>query len=133
MPDFNFQRTERLKSRSVIQRLFNREGESFGHYPLRLVWLFLDEPLSEAPAQFGLSVPKKQFRRAVHRNRVRRLVREAYRLNKYRLYHHLRGEDRQLALMVLYTGKEELSFTQIERAMRSALARWGKQQKKKRR
>ena len=107
----------------MIQRLFNREGQSFGHYPLRIVWLLLDEPLSKAPAQFALSVPKKNFRRAVHRNRVRRLVREAYRLNKPRLYRALEGEERQLALMVLYTGKEELSFAEIERAMRGMLGR----------
>lgn len=126
MSDFTFTREERLKSRKVIQRLFGREGESFGHYPLRIIWVFLDAPLSSAPVQFGLSVPKKNFKKAVHRNRIRRLLREAYRLNKHRLYRSLEGEDRQLACMVLYTGREELPFAEIERAMRDMLRRFAK-------
>ncbi len=85
MPDFTFKRAERLKSRKVIEQLF-KQGQSFAQYPLRIVWVEMAEPRSEFPAQFALSVSKKKFKRAVDRNRIRRLVREAYRLNKHVLY-----------------------------------------------
>ena len=85
MPDFTFKRAERLKSRKVIEQLF-KQGQSFAQYPLRIVWVEMAEPRSEFPAQFALSVSRKKFKRAVDRNRIRRLVREAYRLNKHVLY-----------------------------------------------
>ena len=88
MPDFTFKRGERLKSRKVIEQLFKR-GQSFAQYPLRIVWVDMEERRSEFPAQFALSVSKKKFKRAVDRNRIRRLVREAYRLNKHVLYEGL--------------------------------------------
>lgn len=101
----------------------------------------MDEPNSEFPAQFALSVSKKKFKRAVDRNRIRRLVREAYRLNKHILYEKLEigsGKSegnidqspvpghQQLALMVIYTGSEILSFQEIEKAMRDMLRRFVK-------
>ncbi len=147
MPDFTFQRGERLKSRKVIEQLF-KGGQSFAHYPLRIVWTIMDEPNGEFPAQFALSVSKKKFKRAVDRNRIRRLMREAYRLNKHILYERLetsrqspvnsqqqlasaeatadKTSYQQLALMVIYTGSEILSFQEIEKAMRDMLRRFVK-------
>lgn len=132
MPDFTFQRGERLKSRKVIEQLF-KGGQSFANFPLRIVWTIMDEPKSEFPAQFALSVSKKKFKRAVDRNRIRRLVREAYRLNKHILYEKLEASNQQpvarhqqLALMVIYTGSEILSFQEIEKAMRDMLRRFVK-------
>ncbi len=137
MPDFSFQRGERLKSRKVIEQLF-KGGQSFAQYPLRIVWIEMTPTQRAFPAQFALSVSKKKFKRAVHRNRIRRLVREAYRLHKHRLYQRL-GElkvstddpvlgagSSQLALMVIYTATEILPFAEIEKAMQSILERLGK-------
>lgn len=147
MPDFTFQRGERLKSRKTIEQLF-KGGQSFAQYPLRIVWTEMNEPNGEFPAQFALSVSKKKFKRAVDRNRIRRLVREAYRLNKHILYEKLEIGNRksegnsdqslinshqstvtghqQLALMVIYTGSEILSFEEINKAMRDMLRRFVK-------
>lgn len=118
-----FRREERLKSRKEIERLF-REGKSFGHYPLRLIWLPMRERRSEYPVQFALSVPKRKFKGAVQRNRIRRQVREAYRLNKHRLYRGLAGEERQIACMILYIAGEPLPFSQIEMAMQGMIRRF---------
>ena len=98
-----------------------KEGQSFGVYPLRLIWLKLDEVKSDAPVQFTVSVAKKNFKSAVARNRIKRKVREAWRLNKHRLYRKLEGAEGQLAFMVLYTGKEDLPFQQIEQAMQTVI------------
>ncbi|MFN7115840.1 MAG: ribonuclease P protein component [Saprospiraceae bacterium] len=123
MPDFTFKRAERLKSRTVIEQLF-KQGQSFAQYPLRLVWTVQEERQSAFPVQFALTVPKKKFKKAVQRNRIRRLVREAYRLNKHRLYRALEGADAQLAFLVIYTGQEALSFQEIEAAMQQMIRRF---------
>lgn len=125
MPDFTFKKEEKLKSRKVIGRLF-KEGQSFGMYPLRLIWLKLDNPLSESPVQFTLSVPKRAFPKAVHRNHLRRRVREAWRLNKHWLYEKMRDEEGQFAFMVLYTGKEQFEYKQIEAAMKRMIKKFAK-------
>jgi ribonuclease P protein component len=125
MPDHTFRRDERLKSRKVIQRLF-KEGNSFSQYPLRLVWLTVAERRGDSPVQFSVSVPKKKFKRAVQRNRIRRQVREAYRLNKHRLYRMLEAEAVQGAFMVIYTAAEALPYEQIEAAMRGLIRRFAK-------
>jgi ribonuclease P protein component len=130
MPDYSFEKGERLKSYRVIQRLFE-EGHSFVQYPLRLIWLPLDKRRSDFPVQFAMSVPKRSFRRAVPRNRLRRQIREAYRLHKHRLYRSLEGDERQLAFMVIYIAREPLPYRQIEAAMRELIRRFVRQYRKK--
>ncbi len=98
-----------------------KEGRSFGVYPLRLVWLSMEEAQGGAPVQFTASVSKKRFPSAVARNRIKRKVREAWRLNKHRLYRRLEGEEGQLAFLVIYAGKEDLPFQQIEQAMQTMI------------
>jgi ribonuclease P protein component len=123
MTQFTFKKTERLKSRKTIGRLF-AGGQSFGMYPLRLVFLKEEEPKSEAPVQFGVSVPKRSFKSAVARNRIKRKVREAWRLNKHRLYQRLEGAPEQYAFMVIYVAKEDLPFEVIEKAMQAMMRRF---------
>lgn len=120
MPDYTFKKAERLKSLKVIGGLF-KEGHSFGVYPLRLFWSAQPMPEGGAPAQFTVSVAKKNFKSAVARNRIKRKVREAWRLNKHRLYRKLEGHPSQFACMVLYVGKEELPTPQVEKAMQTLL------------
>jgi ribonuclease P protein component len=82
---FTFQKGEKLKSRKTIGKLFT-EGKSFISYPIRFVWVKMESPLSEFPIQMALTVPKRSFPKAVNRNRLRRRIRESYRLNKYSIY-----------------------------------------------
>jgi ribonuclease P protein component len=117
---YTFKKAERLKSEKTIGRLF-KEGQSFGVYPLRLVWMQVGEPKSGSPVQFTVSVGKKNFKSAVGRNRLKRKVREAWRLNKGRLYKKLQGAEGQLAFMVLYTAKEDLPYQDIEKAMKTLI------------
>lgn len=95
---------EKLKSRKTIDQLF-KEGKSVSASGFTLVYLI--KPLSQSyfPAMAGFSVPKKIFKHAVDRNRIKRLMREAYRRNKFSLYEQLVLRKEQMAIMFVYKGK----------------------------
>ena len=80
--DYKLNKTEKLTSRTAIERLFG-EGKSLMAFPLRAAF-YLREP-GDAPAQFLISIPKKRIRKAVTRVLLRRRTREAYRLNRREL------------------------------------------------
>jgi ribonuclease P protein component len=84
----------------------------------------MEERKSAYPVQFGLSVPKRRFKSAVERNVLRRKMREAYRLNKHRIYTALADQEQQFAFMVLYTGQEALPYSEIEKAMQQIIRRF---------
>ena len=125
MATFTFRKKERLKSRKVIERLF-KDGQSFGVYPLRLVFLKMEDSRSGSPVQFAVSVPKRSFKSAVARNRLKRKVKEAWRLNKHWLYKKLEKVKGQYAFMVIYTGKEDFPYGEIEKAMKNMNMRFVK-------
>lgn len=77
-PRRTFRKSERLCSKKVIDALFAGGNKSFSAFPLRVVYMERPEPVS----QVLVSVSKRHFKHAVDRNRVKRQIREAYRLNK---------------------------------------------------
>ncbi|TBN04009.1 ribonuclease P protein component [Hyunsoonleella flava] len=110
---FTFPKKEKLKSKKLIDQLFT-EGQSVSAFPLRLVYLgttFDDDVLIKT----GVSVSKRNFKTAVDRNRIKRLLREAYRLNKAVVFNNL---TTQYAFMILYIGKEKPSYAQVETSMK---------------
>jgi ribonuclease P protein component len=72
--------------------------------------------------QFGVSVSKKYFKKAVHRNRIKRLIREAYRIQKLPLQQLLKDRAKPLQLFIIYTGKElpdyNLIYTKVAEALK---------------
>lgn len=110
---FTFSQKEKLKSKKLIDKLFT-EGQSVSVFPLRLVYL----PASfeeKVVAKTGVSVSKRNFNTAVDRNRIKRLLREAYRLNKATYFNNI---TTQYAFMILYIGKEKTTFTEVETKMK---------------
>lgn len=105
--NFRFPKSEKLKSKKAIELLFT-EGKSLTKYPIKVFYLPIE---NKEKTQAGFAVPKRNFKNAVDRNRIKRQLREAYRLQK----HLLKNEaDLNFTLFFLYIGKEKLSYSTIE-------------------
>lgn len=87
----------------MIQQLF-KEGKSFSVFPLRIIYLQTEN--HQFPLQAGFTVNSRNFKKAVDRNRIKRLMRETYRLQKNKLLNHLIKNQKCLAVFFVYTGKE---------------------------
>ena len=107
--NFTYPKNERLKSKTTIGLLFS-EGKSVSKYPLRLVYVQISE-LEDSNVKLGVSVSKKHFKKAVDRNYYKRVLREAYRLNKSILIDAI--ENKNYAFMFLYQTKDRLTYKEI--------------------
>lgn len=117
-----FRKEERLKSKKIIDALFEK-GKSIDVPPLKIVWMTTSEA-SSFPAQASFSVPKRNFQKAADRNRLKRLMRESYRLRKGLLYSRLAEKNLYVALMVLFIGKQMANLKEVDEKMESALNRF---------
>jgi ribonuclease P protein component len=117
---YGFGRKEKLKSRKKIEELF-LNGKNFSVFPLRVTYQFL--PSEDAVVQVGVTAGKKYFKRAVDRNRIKRLIREAYRLQKNELIETLKQKHQNGFLFFMYTDKTIASFSVIKEAMSKCLQR----------
>lgn len=116
-----FTKEEKLCSTKAIDTLFSI-GESFVAYPLRVVYLIHDKSETEAQsASVMISVSKRKFKRAVKRNRVKRLIREAYRLNKHDLTALLAKHNKRMDIAFLYLKDELPEFSEIEKSILKTL------------
>ena len=100
---YTFKKGDKLKSRKAIEQLF-KEGRSFSNFPFRILWKFAET--TATPLQTGFAVSSKHFKKAVDRNRIKRLMREAYRLQKNDLHNQLKQQQKQLAVFFIYVGNE---------------------------
>lgn len=117
-----FPKEERLRSHAIMGRLFDRNAKdvsSFLSYPYRVVVLEEEDSESCFP-EILISVPKRKFKKAVHRNRIKRLTREAYRLQK-------KAFPRKLYIGLLYIGKELTTFEEAFKSIAKALSKLEKQ------
>ena len=115
---FTLGKNERLKQRRFIEQLF-KEGKTFSVFPYRVSFLFLQD--LEAPLQAGFSASTRNFKRAVDRNRIKRITREAYRLQKNNLRTELVNRNKKLAVFFVYTDKQLPAFEVIKDRIQVAL------------
>jgi ribonuclease P protein component len=78
-----------------------------------MVWMITPLP-QEVPVQIAFAVPKKNFKRAVDRNRIKRLMRESYRKNKSDLHAFISDQGTSVALLLIFTGRELISYPETE-------------------
>jgi len=108
--NFKYPRQAHLKSKKTIDLLF-AEGKHINSFPLRMSYLPLDKLKNH---QVGIAVSKRNFKNAVDRNRIKRQLRETYRLNQHLLDPK---SGTKFALLFMYIAKEELNYEQIDKAM----------------
>ncbi len=116
MMKYTLGKKERLKSKKLIEKLY-KEGTSVKAFPLRMVFL-QTEHTSDYPAQVGVSVAKRNFKKAPDRNRLKRVMRESYRLQKEIVYNNL---ELPYVFMISYLGKEEKNYEEIYTKMNKLL------------
>lgn len=113
---------ERLSSRKQIEMLFGSGSQSMAAYPLRVVFLNKERAQGESPVQILVSVPKRHFKHAVDRNRVKRQVREAYRLNKQVVYDALEPTQ-QLHMAFVWLADDHHPSKEVERRVVNLMRR----------
>ncbi|MBC2838185.1 ribonuclease P protein component [Robiginitalea sp. SC105] len=119
MASFRFPKREKLSRQKLWEEVFSK-GATIKAYPLLLY--YLQSPLPEpVPVQAGFAVSKRNFRRAVHRNRIKRLMREAFRLEKPGFFNNTEGS---FAFVFLYIGRELPDFDTISRATHTLLTKF---------
>lgn len=129
--DNTFPKEEKLCGTKLIDRLF-ASGSSFISYPLRVVYLLEDRRDEDQPAvRVLVSVSKRKFKRAVKRNRVKRLIREAYRLNKSEYSDLLSIYNQSLNIAFLYLKGELPTLPEIEKSIKKAVVVLSEQIKEK--
>jgi ribonuclease P protein component len=114
--DFSFPKKEKLKRKKIFEQLF-KEGKGISNYPVKLIYLKTALP-QDVRFQAGVTVSKRNFKKAVQRNRIKRLLREGYRLNKHLLFNNIEGN---FAFLFLYIGKEMPEYHQVEASIKAVL------------
>lgn len=114
MPYFNtLPKKERLHHKKIFEKIF-REGKTAAVFPLRAIWTDTSGYDQKVPVIFGCSIPKKKIPGAVKRNKLKRRIKEAYRLNKKDIIQYLLKKNVQIAIVFIYLDKKEADYQTIE-------------------
>ena len=123
---FTLRANERLKLRKQIETLFLK-GEAFSVFPVKVMYLLhqLPDDADASKVLVGFSVPKKRVKRAVNRNRIRRISREAWRLNKAALYANI-PQGMQLHCFLIFIGNQALTLDKAQETIKKITEQFSK-------
>lgn len=119
---FTYSGPEKLKSRKLLNQVF-AEGKSLNAFPLKITYTS-KEVDGTSTAKIGVGVSSRHFKKSVDRNRVKRLLRESYRLQKFCLLEML-PEKKQLHVFILFVGKDISETSLIPEKMQLILQKLG--------
>ncbi|MEO7531370.1 MAG: ribonuclease P protein component [Sediminibacterium sp.] len=114
---YSYNKTEKLKSRKVLSELFAK-GKSLSAFPVKVFYILAE---GDQTIKAGVGVSSRNFKKAVHRNRIKRLLRECYRLNKLPLHTTVETKQKSLSVFFLYLGKELPAYAMLNEKMQAAI------------
>lgn len=120
MKAFGYHKKEKLKSRTELQAIFTT-GKSFSVFPIKVFFIEKDRTDTSVPVHAGVGVSSKHFKKAVDRNRIKRLLREAYRLEKQSLHEALANQPKTISVFFLYLDKELPDYTLVREKMKEGI------------
>lgn len=115
---FSYNKKEKLKSRKRLEALFTA-GTTFIVFPLKV--FYQEVEVQDSILKTGVGTSRKNFRKAVERNRIKRLLREAYRIEKPGLLNYLQQNKKQIALFFLYIDKSLPEYNLLKEKMQQAI------------
>ena len=121
MKPFSYNKKEKLKSRTQLEAIFT-SCKSITVFPVKMFFLETDATQTEN-IKTGVGVSARHFKKAVQRNRIKRLLREAYRLEKKPLHQQLSQQQKHIAVFFLYIDKEMPAFEVIREKVRDGIAK----------
>jgi ribonuclease P protein component len=110
----------RLKSKALIDKIFINGNSEF-KYPLKLCYLIADSPVDQVQFKFGVSVSKRNYKKAVDRNKIKRLLRES--IASFKFSERKIKKDTYYYMLIIYVGKKILHFEIIEKAVHKILGK----------
>lgn len=120
---FTLSKEERICSKKLINELFTGNGRSMTAFPLRVVFMKRTIVDDQPRAAMLVSVPKRYFKHAVDRNRVKRQVREAFRRNKSMITQNLTDDHESVAMAFVWLTNEKYPSSEVENRMVRLLTR----------
>mgnify|MGYP002764035081 FL=1 len=120
---FTLSKEERICSKKLINELFTGNGRSMTAFPLRAVFMKRTVGDDQPRAAMLVSVPKRYFKHAVDRNRVKRQVREAFRRNKSIITQNLTDDHEAVAIAFVWLTNEKYPSSEVENRMVRLLTR----------
>jgi ribonuclease P protein component len=118
LKQFSYNKKEKLKSRKQLERIFTK-GKSFTVFPVKIFYELNEE--QDNIIKTGVGVSRKNFKRSVDRNRIKRLLREAYRTEKIELLNYLEQNKKQIALFFLYVDKNQPQHIFLKQNVQAAI------------
>lgn len=116
---YSYNKTEKLKSRKTLNELFTK-GKSFSVFPVKLFYTITE---NDQTIKAGVGVSARNFKKAVDRNRIKRLLRECYRLNKLSLHTTVAAKQKGVSVFFLYVGKELPEYTMLNEKVQTVLTK----------
>lgn len=119
MMNYSFPKQEKVNSLKIIEALYSKGNYSVLVFPFKVSMVFVAE--QQANCQALITVPKRNFKKAVDRNRIKRQIREIYRLNKHLLLNNIALQSKQIAISIAYIGKTDLDYKQAENSLQKVI------------
>lgn len=123
MKEHSLTKQERLKAKKAIGNLFD-DSNAFGKKPVRLLWRVEKGALENGRVRMLVTVPKRRVRKAVDRNRIKRFIREAYRVNNLELKTFFNDKKVDCSLGILFIGNPKVTFGIINESVIELLNRF---------